>query len=525
MSTKFITVPSKTLASTIISSDMLLKPSDILGFDGVALTSSIIGDTWYCTLKDSSGTKMEIMKLDPTTVGNYATTGITITKRGLSFDGAETEVTANKLTWIKNETIINFGTDVPQLLELMVKKEGNETIAGIKTFSSSPIVPTPTTNMQAATKKYVDDKTGSALAVEVSQSGHGFTVGDIIRLSGINTYTKAKADSAANAEVVGIVTTVTDANNFAYTTEGVVTVGVPAVAAETVLFLSATTAGALTATAPTTAGYINLPLAVVTQNATKMVFHKYRGMELGNSSVGATSVATYTASGTTLSLTTGANDKVVVWAKGGVTAPVGSPGLTISLKYNGTTKDSTVLGATAQYTGASDAFALEYTETPGAGTQNITVTTSSGSLSDVVIIAQVITPVSVQNSITSTSGVSVGPASSSTQTITHGLGRTPSIIRLNGISQYSYGTSGKGYSNGIYNSSGNHCVYSKAWDNDTFTSSTYSIRLDYYASGGPLYMSSTGIVQNVTATTFDIVWTNTGNSGDTTGSSFIWEAQ
>lgn len=34
---------------------------------------------------------------------------------------------------------------------------GDQTIAGIKTFSSSPIVPTPTTDMQAATKKYVDD--------------------------------------------------------------------------------------------------------------------------------------------------------------------------------------------------------------------------------------------------------------------------------------------------------------------------------------------------------------------------------
>ena len=34
---------------------------------------------------------------------------------------------------------------------------GNETIAGIKTFSSSPIVPTPTTDYQASTKKYVDD--------------------------------------------------------------------------------------------------------------------------------------------------------------------------------------------------------------------------------------------------------------------------------------------------------------------------------------------------------------------------------
>lgn len=34
---------------------------------------------------------------------------------------------------------------------------GTDTIYGVKTFNSSPIVPTPTTDMQAATKKYVDD--------------------------------------------------------------------------------------------------------------------------------------------------------------------------------------------------------------------------------------------------------------------------------------------------------------------------------------------------------------------------------
>lgn len=38
---------------------------------------------------------------------------------------------------------------------------GNETIAGVKTFSSSPIIPAPTTDLQAATKKYVDDNGGA----------------------------------------------------------------------------------------------------------------------------------------------------------------------------------------------------------------------------------------------------------------------------------------------------------------------------------------------------------------------------
>jgi len=45
---------------------------------------------------------------------------------------------------------------------LYVKLTGNETIAGIKTFSSFPITPSlaPTTNYQVANKKYVDDNAG-----------------------------------------------------------------------------------------------------------------------------------------------------------------------------------------------------------------------------------------------------------------------------------------------------------------------------------------------------------------------------
>lgn len=45
-----------------------------------------------------------------------------------------------------------------------VELTGNQTIAGIKTFSSSPIVPTPTTDFQTATKKYVDDEAGIDIA-------------------------------------------------------------------------------------------------------------------------------------------------------------------------------------------------------------------------------------------------------------------------------------------------------------------------------------------------------------------------
>ena len=51
----------------------------------------------------------------------------------------------------------NWG-DIADLILGTVHKTGDETIAGVKTFTSSPIVPTPTADMQSANKKYIDDQ-------------------------------------------------------------------------------------------------------------------------------------------------------------------------------------------------------------------------------------------------------------------------------------------------------------------------------------------------------------------------------
>ena len=56
-----------------------------------------------------------------------------------------------------------------QDLSTAVILTGDQTVAGVKTFSSSPIVPTPTTDYQASTKKYVDDQ----IAAVPAQVGFG----------------------------------------------------------------------------------------------------------------------------------------------------------------------------------------------------------------------------------------------------------------------------------------------------------------------------------------------------------------
>jgi hypothetical protein len=51
----------------------------------------------------------------------------------------------------------NFSTTITNLIATKVSLTGDQLVDGVKTFSSSPIVPTPTTDFQSSTKKYVDD--------------------------------------------------------------------------------------------------------------------------------------------------------------------------------------------------------------------------------------------------------------------------------------------------------------------------------------------------------------------------------
>ena len=52
----------------------------------------------------------------------------------------------------------HWSTVAGNVVESTVKLTGNQTIAGVKTFNSSPVVPTPTTDTQAVNKQYVDGK-------------------------------------------------------------------------------------------------------------------------------------------------------------------------------------------------------------------------------------------------------------------------------------------------------------------------------------------------------------------------------
>ena len=116
---------------------------------------------------------------------------------------------------------------------------------------------------------------GTTITRSVTQSSHGFSVGDVLYLNG-STYTKAKADAVATAEVVGIVSAVANSNTFSLSSLGYIT-GLSGLTAGTVYFLSASTAGALTATEPTTSGHVSKPL-LIADSTTSGYFFNMRGV-------------------------------------------------------------------------------------------------------------------------------------------------------------------------------------------------------------------------------------------------------
>jgi hypothetical protein len=103
----------------------------------------------------------------------------------------------------------------------------------------------------------------------ISQTAHGFSVGDVLRPDGSGDFTEAQADSAANSEAVGIVSAVTDVDNFVITYNGYIN-GLSGLTAGQGHFLSDSTAGLITATEPsgiskpvliafsTTEGYVSI---------------------------------------------------------------------------------------------------------------------------------------------------------------------------------------------------------------------------------------------------------------------------
>lgn len=121
--------------------------------------------------------------------------------------------------------------------------------------------------------------TGSSLTKIITQEDHGFTQGNVIRRNGHN-FVKAQADSVSNAEIWGIVTSITDEDIFEMTVGGFVNV-YSGLADNTVYYLDPSIPGALTETKPTFYGQVIKPV-LWSISATGGYFFNMRGVMVGS---------------------------------------------------------------------------------------------------------------------------------------------------------------------------------------------------------------------------------------------------
>ena len=128
--------------------------------------------------------------------------------------------------------------------------------------------------------------TAKTLKESIALSSHGFTVGDVVRFNAADAkkYFKAQADSAENAEVLGIVNAITDPNTFELTYGGYIDIPKYAGLSYPVLFLDSTVSGGLTHNPPSAVGTVIKPVVTRHPTLNGYVMNNYLGTQIGGSS-------------------------------------------------------------------------------------------------------------------------------------------------------------------------------------------------------------------------------------------------
>jgi len=136
MSLKFLSAPQKRLLQGITSTSSTFYLNNILSWDGENdISASDLGTIHYVCFRNDTGTVVEFMEIDPSTL--IAGGPITINKRGLAYNGdLTTESADRKYDWPVN-TIVMLGTDVSQIFQWLKEYIDNIAIAGAPDATTS----------------------------------------------------------------------------------------------------------------------------------------------------------------------------------------------------------------------------------------------------------------------------------------------------------------------------------------------------------------------------------------------------
>lgn len=162
MSVKYRSIPTKTLAQNLSSSGTTLYTNNTLDWDDTQLSSADFGTQAFALLRNASNTQIELIEIDPTTVTSAA--AITISKRGLGYDGTQSANTETKYNWSAFDTYVELGSDTPQMLQYLKDYIDGIAVAGVADASA-----TQKGIVEIATQAEVDsgDDTGSTTAPAV----------------------------------------------------------------------------------------------------------------------------------------------------------------------------------------------------------------------------------------------------------------------------------------------------------------------------------------------------------------------
>ena len=139
-------IPSSDLDSAVQTSLIAADARDAIKLQGTPINGSAPSNGQVLVFDTSSAAWI------PNTISGTAVPDATTTVKGIVQLAGDLGGTAAA------PTVTGLSTKAAD--SAVVHNTGAETVAGIKTFSASPIVPTPTTASQAATKAYVDTIAG-----------------------------------------------------------------------------------------------------------------------------------------------------------------------------------------------------------------------------------------------------------------------------------------------------------------------------------------------------------------------------
>jgi hypothetical protein len=174
------------------------------------------------------------------------------------------------------ETGLEFYT-LPAADTITVEDEGTPLTTAVTKFNFAGAGVTVTEPVADEVLVTIPGGGGSAsLTQDVNQTTHGFSVNDWVYHNG-TIYALADASAASTAESIGVVSAVTDVDNFTVQFGGRIT-GLSGLTAGEAHFLSET-AGAITATAPTTEGAVVKPVLIADSTTSGFIFNM-RGVEI-----------------------------------------------------------------------------------------------------------------------------------------------------------------------------------------------------------------------------------------------------